>query len=166
LEAAVKSNDASEKLGVQPNTTYHWIKQHNIPCEKNDFGHYVLDEEALQKLLKVKSQAEQKGNQLLKSRTVRKGKVNDYEKRMDQMIRRIDQMEQSLSQKANDVVSYQLLHHRSDLNEMMNKLIKLEKSVELLAAKNDETALNDESSHTLPKRKKGNWLLKIFGFSS
>lgn len=42
------------------------------------------------------------------------------------MLKRINEVENRLSQKADEVVSYQLLKHRSELEEMMKLLNRLE----------------------------------------
>ncbi|WP_242664971.1 MerR family transcriptional regulator [Geobacillus zalihae] len=73
------------------------------------------------------------------------------EPEMDRVSSRLDELEQQLEQKADDVVSIQLLHHRQEMEEIAARLAVLEQTVARL-----EQQLNTRppSPHEPPKEAK------------
>ncbi len=45
---------------------------------------------------------------------------------LNTITRRLDRMEEQMQDKANDVVTYQLLQHRREMEEMLERIQKLE----------------------------------------
>ncbi len=81
------------------------------------------------------------------------------------MLKRINEVENRLSQKADEVVSYQLLKHRSELEEMMKLLNRLEGRLTTM-----EEKINDEPEYDLPaavgteSKKKWRSFMQLFSF--
>lgn len=48
----------------------------------------------------------------------------------DQMLERLDTIELSLQQKADEVVAYQLMQHRSDMADLLERMSKVEMRLE------------------------------------
>lgn len=77
---------------------------------------------------------------------------NDFEQLTAQLTtitRRLDRMEEQMQDKANDVVTYQLLQHRREMEEMLERIQKLESA---LKKKNQYTLLLIQNQHMKEKR--------------
>ncbi|HDX9657257.1 TPA: chromosome segregation protein [Bacillus toyonensis] len=90
---------------------------------------------------------------------------NDFEQLANQLhtiTRRLDRMEEQMQDKANDVVTYQLLQHRREMEEMLERIQKLEASLK----KEEPIYITPDSKPTYerekkPKRRK--MIFSIFG---
>lgn len=159
-------------LGVSQSTIQRWVKQLQLNMTKNDLGHYAFSEEDIQILKKVHEQlnagvllqevkvADKKSRQA----TLRHSKKTD-----DELLARMDMLEQRLNAKADDVTSYQLLHHRHELEELHEEIQRLHERIHILEQKNMmqmSPIPPDQSSATIfPKKriKKRNILTMLFG---
>lgn len=77
---------------------------------------------------------------------------NDFKQLTAQLTtitRRLDRMEEQIQDKANDVVTYQLLQHRREMEEMLERIQKLEAA---LKKKNQYTLLLMQNQHMKEKR--------------
>lgn len=88
----------------------------------------------------------------------------EYEEKLQEMMTHIQDIEQKLTQKADEVVSYQLLKHRSELDDMSAMLRRLENRLIRMEAKqsNEEEELPMASGGT--SRKGWKTLLQFFSF--
>lgn len=50
----LKTSNVAKRLGVSPKTVQRWVKRYNIPCQKNEAGHYVFDAETIALLEQIK----------------------------------------------------------------------------------------------------------------
>lgn len=73
------------------------------------------------------------------------------ENRLDQLLARMDEMERKLSQKADEVVSVQVLQHRNELEELDQRLNEIELKMELLAP-NEEAELEEVERFELQRK--------------
>ena len=164
-----KTLDVAEALGMSPRTIREWVKKFDIPCEKNDYGHYIYDERAIAQLEKIKADSEVAVSQ---ERTLvnRKGKVefrmNSYDsKQLTRLEERIYAAERIIEQKADEVVAYQLLQQRREIEELTSKIEMLEErllGLENKRQKQLEPPLVFDQTPLKPKRK--GVLRSIFSF--
>ncbi|WP_100372749.1 chromosome-anchoring protein RacA [Bacillus sp. FJAT-45037] len=150
MEMTMKTKEVSDQLGVNPTTIQRWMKFFGIRCETNEHGHYFFSIEQVD-VLKAIQQQLQEGKKMrevdlsdhanflsLPSQTTEKvGRVQTvvYEEKLDQVMKRVSDLEFQLSQKADEVVSYQLLKHRSEIENMMKLLQKLESRIDKMEEK-------------------------------
>lgn len=171
MENVLKTKAVSELLDVNPTTVHRWVKYFNIPCQTNEKGHYLFKDQDVELLKGIKTQLnaglqlreikieQLSGNSKNNSKHV---PTAQYEQQTDKFIDRIEHLEQKLSGKADEVVSYQVLQHRSELDSMMSLLKEMEDRIlvleEKLANKNEEAiAMSSEK-----KKVKKNWLVSMF----
>lgn len=180
MDGYMKTKDISERLGVNPTTVQRWTKFFNIPCEQNELGHYFYTEEQVSVLSEI-NQKLKAGNKMKdieidvaepKTELERQPQMNrsvpsaEYEEKLQEMMSHIQEIEYKLTQKADEVVSYQLLKHRSELDEMATMLKRLENRLIRMEAKqtseNHEDVLPMASGGT--SRKGWKTLLHFFSF--
>lgn len=178
MDGYIKTKDISERLGVNPTTVQRWTKFFNIPCEQNELGHYFYTEEQVLVLSEINQ--ELKAGKKMKDIQIDVGQLKagpeshrsvkqavpsaEYEEKLQDMMTHIHEIEQKLTQKADEVVSYQLLKHRSELDDMSAMLRRLENRLIRMEAKqsNEEETLPMASGGT--SRKGWKTLLQFFSF--
>ncbi len=90
---------------------------------------------------------------------------HDFEQltaQLNTITRRLDRMEEQMQDKANDVVTYQLLQHRREMEEMLERIQKLEatlKKEEPIYITPDTKPIYEREKK--PKRRK--MIFSIFG---
>ncbi|MCM2674381.1 chromosome-anchoring protein RacA [Alkalicoccobacillus plakortidis] len=138
MDGSIKTKDISLKIGVNPTTVQRWTKYFNIRCEQNELGHYFYTEEQVKTLLfinqQLKSGKKMKEIQLDQGYTKKQATPQtspsvssaEYQEKLHEMMTHIQEIDAKLSQKADEVVSYQLLKHRSEMDEMSVLLKRLE----------------------------------------
>ncbi|HDR6317015.1 MULTISPECIES: chromosome-anchoring protein RacA [Bacillus] len=171
----------AKKLGVSPKAVVRIAQQLNLTIEKNKYGHFIFTQEDLDQMLEFHLlQIEQSQN----SHPTQKTSSNDVEElktqvntivqnksshefeqlaaQLNTITRRLDRMEEQMQDKANDVVTYQLLQHRREMEEMLERIQKLEASLK----KEEPIYITPDSKPTYerekkPKRRK--MIFSIFG---
>ncbi len=114
----LKTSGVAKRLGVSTKTVQRWVKKYNIPCTKNEAGHYVFTSEAIEQLEKYKFLS-----------------IDEEEKEhveWEEVEQRLHELERKIEQKADDVVSFQLLQHRREMEEMLQYMQQLEQRIEQL----------------------------------
>lgn len=171
----------AKKLGVSPKAVVRIAQQLNLTIEKNKYGHFIFTQDDLDQMLEYHlSQIEQSQNnhptQKTSSNDVEelKTQVNtivqnisshDFEQltaQLNTITRRLDRMEEQMQDKANDVVTYQLLQHRREMEEMLERIQKLEATLK----KKEPIYITPDTKPTYerekkPKRRK--MIFSIFG---
>ncbi|QWU45016.1 chromosome-anchoring protein RacA [Bacillus sp. NP247] len=168
----------AKKLGVSPKAVVRIAQQLNLTIKKNKYGHFIFTQGDLDLMLEYhRSQMDQPQNsQTTSSNDVEKLKTqvntivqntssNDFKQLTAQLTtitRRLDRMEEQMQDKANDVVTYQLLQHRREMEEMLERIQKLEASLK----KEEPIYITPDSKPTYerekkPKRRK--MIFSIFG---
>ncbi len=177
MERLVKTKVVSKKLNVNPTTIQRWVKYFDIPCPKNDHGHYLFRPEDIERLEEIQDMLqqglqmsdikhqEQKGTEVVQPK---KGSaLNEMDACFQQLQERLDQLESKVSQKADEVLSYQVLQHRKDMDQMSTKLTELEEKMlvleeQLLLQVTATNEIRTEFNPTAIKPKKRNWLVSLF----
>ncbi|PMC37445.1 chromosome segregation protein [Bacillus sp. UMB0899] len=162
----------AKSLGVSRRTLMRWVEQLNLELSKNELGHYQFSDADIEKLKQIQENTDsvlpqQKEQQSRKAIVMTKTVDED---KMVELTNRIEQVEQSLQRKADDVVSYQLLQHRKEMEELTRTISKLEKRIEELeqTEKKPELAYNpalvfDQGQTSKKPRRKG-LISSILGF--
>lgn len=163
----------AQLLGISTSTVQRWVKQLNLEMEKNEQGHYIFSEENIETLKQIKLQLQQglPLHDISADSKKRSGSLKTVhsEENIDKLAVKINQIEGSLHQKADSVVSYQLLQHRreiEDLQEQISSLSDRLAQIEGLLHKEAELAAASEIIHVKDKktnRKKYKWLQIILG---
>ncbi|WP_059105152.1 chromosome-anchoring protein RacA [Shouchella shacheensis] len=174
MEVLLKTKDVSESLGVNPTTVQRWTKFFGIACDVNDQGHFLYTKSDVEQLASIHEQLQ--AGKRMKEIRIEGGAVEgeepkesisrslsvptkQYEARLAQLFTHVDELEEKLEAKADDVVSYQLLKHRSELDEMAGLLSRLESRMERIEEKMNEQKVGRESArvHGGAKVKRGPW---------
>ncbi|RAK19958.1 chromosome-anchoring protein RacA [Anoxybacillus vitaminiphilus] len=125
----LKTSSVAKRLGVSPKTVQRWIKKHNIPCPRNEAGHYIFDTETITLLEQIKFEQ----NTALEEDDEETTKEEMFEihvkPHLEQMSARLHSVERKLEQKADDVVSFQILQHRKEIEELVEHIQQLENRI-------------------------------------
>lgn len=164
----MNTKSVAELLEISTSTVLRWVKQLNLEMERNEHGHFIFSEEKINILKDVKQQL-QNGillHEISIDKTKRTGvaKTVSPELNLNQLEEKVNQLEISLNQKADSVVSYQLLQHRreiDDLQEQVSFLINRLAEMEEVLLKQKEVAASAEEK-IIPRKKK-NIFWAIFG---
>ncbi|WP_459503018.1 chromosome segregation protein [Bacillus sp. C1] len=150
----------AKRLGVSPKAVVRIAQQLNLSIKKNKYGHFIFTQNDLDKMLEYhRSQIEPTSSPTIEPSI-------DFEKFVTQLntiTHRLNRIEEKMQDKADDVVNYQLLQHRRELEEMMDKIQKLEAALE----KKEQIYITPDITPTYereekPKRRK--MIFSIFGF--
>lgn len=160
----------SKLLGVSSSTIQRWVKHLGLDMERNEFGHYLYSDDDIAILKQFKEEI-QKGvpiQEIQVRRKTRRGYMKLQEKSMgnEKLIERIRKLESELDNKADSVVSYQLLQHRREIEELKSQIQQLQEIVEKSESKTNKMT-NPPLHHTPAeptKRKKRTVFRSIFGF--
>ncbi len=135
----------AEKVGVSTKTIRRWIKYFDLDCKKNDHGHYIFDETDYLFFCEIRDQIRNgipKDELNLKPR--RRGIVREvkevsatieqptFQDQLAEIMKRLERNERKLDEKASEVVSYQLLQQRKEIEELQQKITNLEVYIEVL----------------------------------
>jgi chromosome-anchoring protein RacA len=169
----MNTNAVAKLLGVSQSTVQRWVKQLNLKMERNDLGHYVFTDEDIELLKQVHEQL--KNGVLLQDLAVpakktRKGtaKTSDNDRVNEELVNKIKDLERKLDDKADSVVSYQLLQHRREIEELQNEIKRLHERIELLEEnqsekkKSENLLVFDQAGQKKKQRKK--LISMLFGF--
>ncbi len=135
----MKTKEASELLGVSQTTVKRWASHFPSSFPKDRLGHYVFSDSEISLLLYMKEQVE-KGSPLeqivlpepVVAEPILKPKIGSFSPDENEVLSRIREVERSLTQKADEVVSAQVLQHRSELDELRLMVAQLAATVENL----------------------------------
>lgn len=162
----------AKSLGVSRRTLMRWVDQLNLQLAKNELGHYQFSEEDIQTLKQMQedqsSVSPQPKEQTRKGLVMTKPVVS--EDKIVNLTNQIEELEQKIQRKADDVVSYQLLQHRKEMEELVKTIEKLEHRIEELEKMQtkpefakDSALVFDHGQATKKPRRKG-LISSILGF--
>ncbi|MDQ0154595.1 MerR family transcriptional regulator [Robertmurraya andreesenii] len=160
----------SKLLGVSSSTIQRWVKHLGLEMERNEFGHFIYTEEDISMLKEFKEQI-QKGvpvQEIQIKRQTRRGSVKVQERPIGhlQLLERIKRMERALDDKADSVVTYQLLQHRREIEELRNQIQQLQQLIDKNLSIHEEPP--STPTHLKPsepiKHKKKMRIRSLFGF--
>lgn len=161
----------AELLGISVSTVQRWVKQLGLIMERNELGHFIFSEEDIELLKEVKIQLQQgkilQEIEVSSSSSKRTGllKTVQSDKSVDKLMSKFKEIEDSLQQKADSVVSYQILQHRREIEELQEQISNLTvklANIEELLQKDQETAVSKENMKKTPK-KRNKFFQTIFG---
>jgi chromosome-anchoring protein RacA len=174
----LNTKSVAEMLGISTRTVQRWVKQLNLNMERNELGHFIFTDENIEQIKQVKKQLDE--GILLQDITVEKstrsGIVRNSqpekikEEIQEELEDKISLLETSLYQKADSVVSYQLLQHRREIEELQEQVSFLTRRLadleELFFMVNETAASLDQKQFEGPltPRKKKGFMRRIFGF--
>ncbi|NKE06168.1 MULTISPECIES: MerR family transcriptional regulator [Mesobacillus] len=173
----MNTSAVAKLLGVSPSTIQRWVKQANLQMERTELGHYQFSEESIEVLKDIKDQLNS-GVLLqdlkVKGRKHRKATIPAVKPDlpMGKLMKRMEEIEKRLDRKADEVVSYQLLQHRREIEELQKEVARLTEVITSMeeAAAQRETVTQEANKlsltpgHTLKKFKKRNIISSFFGF--
>ncbi|WP_078409178.1 MerR family transcriptional regulator [Priestia abyssalis] len=157
----MKTSDVAKELGINPKTVLKWVKQHDIPCEKNELGHFEFTDQHLEQLKQVQSNSP--SQRVASTVSKREGTVSltieetekwqEMQKQIDQMLMRLMENERRIEEKAGEVVTFQILEHRSEIDDLQQKVEKLEARIQEL----EEKKQTESSLSHLPQKRTSRW---------
>src|SRR5689334_7095515 len=132
----MNTGEVAKLFGVSASTIQRWVKQLELPMERNDRGHYIFNEEDIEILKEIQTQI-QSGSLMQEIAVSHEKKQHKEvsiasEKRnpTENLASKICELEVKLNDKADSVVSYQLLQHRREIDDLQNQLNSLIKRVQ------------------------------------
>jgi len=173
----LNTTTVAKLLKVSPSTIQRWVKQLDLDMERNELGHFIFTEEDVELLKSIQKQINQ-GLVLqevaVSKKQSRKGTIitpPDNE-RLKDILAKMDVLEKLINQKADEVVSYQLLQHRQEIEELQNEVARLAEQLNKFQSnhnENMETTINEnvivfEESKPKRKRKKKNMISSFFSY--
>ncbi len=164
----------AKSLGVSRRTLMRWVDQLNLQLDKNDLGHYQFSDEDIEKLKQIQNETNitspQPKKQTRKALVLNKVSSHINTSKIDELTNRMEEMEQNIQRKADGVVSYQLLQHRREMEELIGTIKKLELRIEELEktqkrpeSPKDSVLVFDQSPVPKKTRRK-NLISSILGF--
>ncbi|PLR72475.1 chromosome segregation protein [Bacillus sp. UMB0728] len=169
----MNTNKAASSLGVSPSTIQRWVKQFGLEVGRNELGHYHFEEDQLEILKDIQSQIQNGALvhevKLSVQKTPEVKQQNeDHSVQIKELADKVTQLDSRLDSKADDVVSYQLLQHRREIEDLKTQLLQMAEKVGQLEA-SSQIAASDQLpvfDHPSIKRswKKKNIISMLFGF--
>jgi len=140
----LKTREAAERLGVSQTTVKRWASHYPSSFRKDPLGHYVFSQREFGLLEYIKSQIE--GGRTLEqislpepsapaSTPAASSAAEPFSEGKRELLLRIFEVERSLDQKADEVVSAQVRQHRAELDELRRTLVQLAAAVETLESR-------------------------------
>jgi len=179
----LNTNEVAKEIGVSSKTIQRWVKQLNIPVARNELGHYEFHDDIVQLLKEVQHQMnegvilhdirlpihEETAQQLSPAVETSDSskRIEALEEQVKQLLQeqshvshieaRFQEIEQKLAKKADEGVSYQLLQHRREIEELTAKLERLTATLTKPKPSKEE---EKEKAH--PEMKKKRVLFPLF----
>ncbi len=147
----MNTTTVAKLLKVSPSTIQRWVKQLDLNMERNELGHFIFTGEDVELLKSIQKQISL-GSVLqevtVEKKQIRKGMLKSKEHEISQdILAKIDQLEKRIDQKADEVVSYQLLQHRHEIEELQNKVSNLAEQLTKI-----DTTKNEAKEKTLTEK--------------
>lgn len=134
----MKTKEAAELLGVSVTTVKRWASHYSSDFRKDPLGHYVFSRREIGLLQYIQERIEQGGT--LERIVLPGGSPSPTDRASPvfapegsaEWLSRLAEVERSLDQKADEVVSAQVRQHRAELDELRRTIAQLAASVETL----------------------------------
>ncbi|SDH06204.1 chromosome-anchoring protein RacA [Alteribacillus persepolensis] len=119
-----KTKDVANTFHVTTGTVLKWVKKHDIPFSVNQYGHYCFEEKHLSLFEDIKNQNQKHYTpQAERKETVSAQQLTDKMAGLEEKIKIVERM---VSNKADDIVSFQLREHRKEVQDINKRLRKIE----------------------------------------
>ncbi|MDM5299749.1 chromosome-anchoring protein RacA [Bacillus pumilus] len=155
----MNTNEVAKEIGVSSKTIQRWVKLLHIPVARNELGHYEFHEDIVLLLKQVKQQMsegillqeirlpfhEETAHQLAPAvetdglaqrMEMLEQQVNlliQQQSEVPAVEQRLQELERTLAKKADEGVSYQLLQHRREIEDLTASLEQLTNIVKQLS---------------------------------
>lgn len=162
-----RTKEIADEFGVNPSTIQRWIKHFQLRCEINNNGHFELNEATYEKLKHVHQETKNGkkmkdvvllGHCFTSERHQSKKMVPSQrlDEKIEQLIILVDQLDRNIQTKADEVVEYQVLNQRKEINELNEIIHHLSQRLKVLEKEIPEKNLKQESSETerIPLKKR------------
>ncbi|MFC5772763.1 chromosome segregation protein [Ectobacillus antri] len=168
----------ARKLGVSPKVIMRIVSQLQMDVEKNKFGHYIFNEADVNRIIDyytkevantevaatVAHEATFKPAQVLMEPTTIMPVMQDERSLKEkisnaELALRLDRMEEKLDTKADEVVAYQLLQHRNEIEELRLQIQLLQVHLQKLEVTKPLAPVREITA----KKKRRRMILSIFG---
>ncbi|KRE49004.1 MerR family transcriptional regulator [Paenibacillus sp. Soil522] len=152
----LKTKDAADLLSVSQTTIKRWASTFPNFFQKDRFGHYTFSEQEIDLLIHIKDRIDQ--GETLNGITLMTDKqpplplqaetpLHTLDPSMEEMLNRIEHIERSIDQKADEVVSVQLLQQREELAELRQMIKQLAASIETIQTSSSSNYPSHDESH-------------------
>lgn len=167
----MNTGEVAKLLGVSASTIQRWVKQLELPLERNDRGHYFFNESDIKILKEIQTQIQH--GSLIQEISVGQEKkqlkapaiVDDKNNWTENLAIKMNYLENKLNDKADSVVSYQLLQHRREIDDLQNQVNVLTEKLQMFEAQTQSAAASDQTLAEInSSKKKKRWFRSIFGF--
>ncbi|WP_379968369.1 chromosome segregation protein [Ectobacillus sp. sgz5001026] len=158
----IKTPMVAEKLGVSPKVVMRIVQQLQISLQKNKNGHYVFSEEQVKQIESYNASSQiHPENEDFKQTGVTREDFQSLIHLIQNLDKRVSRTEDRIQEKADDVVNYQLLQHRKELEELHTHIIQLENQLTTTEQPKGYSKETNEVKTEPTKRKKLS--LSMFG---
>ncbi|UTR14674.1 helix-turn-helix domain-containing protein [Salipaludibacillus sp. LMS25] len=169
-----KTREIAKAIHVNPSTVQRWIKYFNLAYNVNSNGHFEIPNETYKQLKVIYAEMKQ-GKKMsdvcllggdkeqAKSKKVTMIPTTQVEKKMEELLSQLDHIERKVRNKADDVVEYQILHQRKEINELNQVITQLSARINTL----EDQLVSNTTPSTRPLREtsgKKRRLSSIFSF--
>jgi chromosome-anchoring protein RacA len=158
----LKTSNVAKRLGVSPKTVQRWIKKYNVPCPRNEAGHYVFNAETIALLEKIKFEQSAALEEDYEETTKENMFETHVKPQLAQMSARLQSVEQKLEQKADEVVSFQILQHRKEIEELVEHVQQLESRISQLEKASHTLAAIEQEQTKKAKRRGLSRIISLF----
>ncbi|CAH0346816.1 MerR family transcriptional regulator [Bacillus sp. CECT 9360] len=173
----MNTGTVAKLLGVSPSTIKRWIKELHLDMERNDLGHYLFSERDIELLKQIQEQLFS-GMVLqdiaVTEKKIRKGTLkshNNSDPAIEKLVFNVNELERRLNNKADGVAFYQILQHRSEIEELQQEVQRLHERLDALEDKQREIKKSPpadllifDQSRPMKKTRKKKLLSILFGF--
>ncbi|MBO9129318.1 chromosome segregation protein [Bacillus sp. 165] len=169
-----KTPMVAQKLGVSSKVILRIVQQLDLNLQKNKFGHYLFSQKDIDQILAyhevsqgiTESAATESiaDEEEIEAPPVHKSPDTEllFQQQLEELSRRVDRNEESIGEKASDIVAYQVLQHRNEIEELMGQIKELTERISVLERRKNN--VHDlPSAYKIEKPKRKRMLLSIFG---
>lgn len=172
----MNTSSVAKELGVSSSTVKRWVKQLELNLEKNELGHFTYRNEDIDVLKAYQVQQNEAlyvytemaaGREIIRRGTIHSSIVDDKAV----ILNRIKCLESIAQSKADQVVEYQILQHRREMEEMQEMIEKLEERIRLLESQQQSNSTHlvtssDQPINIKPRKKKPRFFQNFFRSST
>ncbi|RSL33423.1 helix-turn-helix domain-containing protein [Salibacterium salarium] len=151
-EQSYKTKEVAQRLHVSPATILKWVKKHDIPYSINSYGHYCFEEETMSMFYTIK-----KENQKLVYPDAGQSDVVSSQLAIDRLAateEKVQMIERMVVNKADDIVTFQLVEHRKTVEKLNKRIQKLEAEVDKLQVQDQGLTSEFEKDKEIKKNKR------------
>lgn len=164
-----KTREVAKAINVNPSTVQRWIKYFHLTTKVNAKGHFEMTDDTYDKIKFIHSETKQ-GKKLKEivmegDRETGRGKMvpaSAMDEKIDMLIRQVEHLDRQLNNKADEVVEYQVLNQRKEINELNELISHLSSRLKTLEESLQQKENADLTAQNGPQKKRR--LAGIFSF--